>query len=144
MINAYFFYRLSNILYRFKIPFFPMIIKGIIFLIYNSVIPYQAKIGKGTRFAYGGIGVVIHKRAVIGTKCVIGTNVTIGGKSGHYQVPIIGNNVYISTGAKVLGPIKIGSNATIGANAVAIKNVEDNTVVVGVPAKKLNSFNKKN
>lgn len=144
MINAYFFYRLSNILYRFKIPFFPTIIKGIIFLIYNSVIPYQAKIGKGTRFAYGGIGVVIHKRAVIGTKCVIGTNVTIGGKSGHYQVPIIGNNVYISTGAKVLGPIKIGSNATIGANAVAIKNVEDNTVVVGVPAKKLNFFNKKN
>lgn len=144
MINAYFFYRLSNILYRFKIPFLPTIIKGIIFLIYNSVIPYQAKIGKGTRFAYGGIGVVIHKRAVIGTKCVIGTNVTIGGKSGHYQVPIIGNNVYISTGAKVLGPIKIGSNATIGANAVAIKNVEDNTVVVGVPAKKLNSFNKKN
>ena len=144
MINAYFFYRLSNILYRFKIPFLPTIIKGIIFLIYNSVIPYQAKIGKGTRFAYGGIGVVIHKRAVIGTKCVIGTNVTIGGKSGHYQVPIIGNNVDISTGAKILGLIKIDSNATIGANAVAIKNVEDNTVVVGVPAKKLNSFNKKN
>lgn len=58
-------------------------------------------------------------------------------------MPIIGNNVYIATGAKILGPIKIGNNVTIGANSVVIKDVPDNMVVAGVPAKiiNINSFN---
>lgn len=68
---------------------------------------------------------------------MIGPNVTIGGRSGHYEVPIIGNNVEISTGSKVLGPIHIGNNATIGANAVVIKDVPENAVVAGIPAKVL-------
>jgi serine O-acetyltransferase len=92
-------------------------------------------ISKGTRFAYSGIGVVLHKRAKIGAHCVIGTNVTVGGKSGYYEVPIIGDNVYIATGAKVLGPIAIGNNVTIGANAVVINSVPDNAIVAGIPAK---------
>ena len=66
---------------------------------------------------------------------MIGTNVTIGGRSGHFEVPIIGDNVFIATGAKVLGPIVIGDNVTIGANSVVIKNVPDNCKVAGVPAK---------
>ena len=117
-----------------------MLIKGAIFMFYNSVIPYQATIGKRTRFAYGGIGVVIHKRAVIGQNTVIGTNVTVGGRSNHYEVPAIGNNVYISTGAKVLGPIIVGDNSIIGANAVLISNVEENSVYAGVPAKKIKTI----
>lgn len=135
MINAYFFYKLANKLYRLKIPIFPYIIKLIIFLVYNSSIPFQCAIGKNSRFAYGGIGVVLHKRTVIGESCMIGSNVTIGGKSGHFNVPIIGNNVYIGTGAKVLGPITIGDNVTIGANAVVIKDVPANNTVAGIPAK---------
>ena len=135
MINAYFFYKLSNKLYRLKIPIFPYIIKLIIFLVYNSSIPFQCTIGKNSRFAYGGIGVVLHKRTVIGESCMIGSNVTIGGKSGHFNVPIIGRNVYIGTGAKVLGPITIGDNVTIGANAVVIKDVPANNTVAGIPAK---------
>lgn len=66
---------------------------------------------------------------------MIGTNVTIGGRSGHYEVPSIGNHVEICTGSKVLGPIHIGDNTVIGANAVVINNVPDNAVVAGVPAK---------
>lgn len=135
MINAYFFYRISHKLFNWKIPLIPSLIKLFCFLIYNSSIPFQCKIGKGTKFAYGGIGVVLHKRTVIGNNCVIGTNVTIGGKSGHYEVPTIGDNVYIATGAKILGPIKIGNNVTIGANAVVINEVPDNVIVAGVPAK---------
>lgn len=135
MINAYFFYKLANKLYRLKIPIFPYIIKLIIFLVYNSSIPFQCTIGKNSRFAYGGIGVVLHKRTVIGESCMIGSNVTIGGKSGHFNVPIIGKNVYIGTGAKVLGPITIGDNVTIGANAVVIKDVPANNTVAGIPAK---------
>lgn len=135
MINAYFFYKLANKLYRLKIPIFPYIIKLIIFLVYNSSIPFQCTIGKNSRFAYGGIGVVLHKRTVIGESCMIGSNVTIGGKSGHFNVPVIGRNVYIGTGAKVLGPITIGDNVTIGANAVVIKDVPANNTVAGIPAK---------
>lgn len=78
---------------------------------------------------------VIHARTVIGNKCTIGTCVTIGGKSGCYEVPIIGDNVQISSGAKILGPVRIGSNVIIGANAVVTKDVPDNCVVVGAPAR---------
>lgn len=135
MINAYFLYKIANILFVNKIPLLPRLIKLICFLLYNSSIPYQCKIGKGTRFGYGGIGVVIHKRSVLGKNCSIGTNITIGGKTPHYEVPVIGNNVYIASGAKILGPITIGNNVTVGANAVVIKDVPDNAIVAGIPAK---------
>ncbi|WP_430812589.1 MULTISPECIES: serine O-acetyltransferase [unclassified Carboxylicivirga] len=137
MINAIYIYRIANLLYRYKVPLIPSFLKLVIFLVYNSSIPYQCTIGKGTRLGYGGIGVVIHKRAIIGNHVMIGTNVTIGGKSGHYDVPKIGNNVYISTGAAVLGPIVIEDNAVIGANAVVICDVVKDAVVGGVPAKEL-------
>lgn len=135
MINAYYFYKIANQLHRFKIPVLPNLIQLFIFLVYNSSIPFQCKIGRGTRFAYGCIGVVIHKRAVIGMDTIIGSNVTIGGRSQHFDVPKIGNNVYISTGAKILGPIEIGNNVIVGANAVVIKNIPNNSTVVGVPGK---------
>lgn len=135
MLNAYKLYRLAHVLYQKKIPILPNILKLLIFLIYNSSVPYQAKIGKGSHFGYGGIGVVVHKNSVIGKNCQIGSNVTIGGKSGHPQVPIIGDDVYLATGCKILGPIKIGNNVTVGANAVVVKNVPDNATVAGIPAK---------
>ncbi|WP_283640772.1 serine O-acetyltransferase [Mesonia mobilis] len=71
----------------------------------------------------------------MGKNCMIGTQVTVGGKSGHFEVPVIGDNVYLATGAKILGPIKIGNNVIVGANAVVIKDVPDNCVVAGIPAK---------
>lgn len=71
---------------------------------------------------------------MIGENCIIGTNVTIGGRSYIEKVPVIGNNVYIGTGAKILGDVVIGNNCVIGANAVVVKHVPDNCVVAGVPA----------
>ncbi|PCI07045.1 MAG: serine acetyltransferase [Flavobacteriaceae bacterium] len=134
-MNAYKFYYIAHWLYKRKIPLLPKIIRLFIFLIYNSSIPYEAVIGKGSFFAYGGIGVVIHKKAIIGKNCLLGSNITIGGKSGELNVPVIGDNVIISSGAKVLGPIKIGNNVSIGANAVVVKDFPNNVVVAGVPAK---------
>ena len=110
-MNAIGLYRIEHWCYLKKIPIFPKLIHSLIFLLFNSHIPASCTIGKGTRFGYGAIGVVIHSNA------------------------IIGDNVYISTGAKVLGPINIGNNVTIGANAVVITDVVDNAVVGGVPAK---------
>lgn len=135
MLNAIHIHRIAYWLKQYHIPLLPELLTLLIFLLYNSKVPAGAKIGKGTRLGYGGIGVVIHERAVIGAKVMIGPNVTIGGRSGHHEVPVIGDRVEISTGAKVLGPVKIGSNVIIGANAVVIKDVPDNAIVAGVPAK---------
>jgi Serine acetyltransferase len=138
MINALFFYRISRWLYLHHVPIIPLLIMGLIFFLYNSHIPYQAKIGKGTRLGYGGIGVVIHKDAVIGEKCMIAQHVTVGGGNSRYPgLPIIGNNVHISHGAIVFGGITIGDNVVIGANAVVNKPLPANAIVAGVPAKVL-------
>lgn len=138
MLNAVLFYRVSRWLYLHHVPFLPKLITLVIFLIYNSKIPYQAPIGKGTMFGYGGIGVVIHKKAVIGNDCVVGQHVTIGGGNSHYPgMPVIGNHVKINHGAVVFGGITIGDNVEIGANAVVNKPVPDNAIVAGVPAKVL-------
>jgi serine O-acetyltransferase len=107
-------------------------------VIWGAYIPAACTLGKGTKFAYGGSGVVIHSDSIVGVNCNIGTGVTIGGRGNHSKgthTPIIGNNVYIGTGAKILGAVRIGSNVVIGANAVVINNVEDNVVVAGIPAK---------
>ena len=89
-------------------------------------------------FGYKGIGIIVHKCPVIGKNCMRGSNVTIGGKSGHYQVPRIGDNVDISTGAKFLGPVTVGDGCVIGANAVVIKDCP-HTVWAGVPARCIKS-----
>ena len=85
---------------------------------------------------YGGIGVVIHSKSVIGDYVSVGQRVTVGGGNSKYPgVPIIGNNVKISKGAIVFGGITIGDNVIIGANAVVNIPVPDNAVVAGIPAK---------
>lgn len=118
------------------IPVLPKLITLLISLIYNSKIPYQAKIGRGSTFGYGGMGVVIHSKSIIGVNCTICQQVTIGGGNSRFPgVPVIGNNVYIAKGSIVMGGITIGNNVTIGANAVVTKSVSDNAIVAGVPAK---------
>jgi serine O-acetyltransferase len=131
-------HKLQRLAYRLnenKIPFIPKMFYYIIFFLYNSSIPYTIKIGKNTRFAYGGIGVVIHGRAIIGQNCMIGQGITIGGRSKHKDVPIIGNSVYLGAGCRILGPIKIGDNVIIGPNAVVLENIPSNSIAVGIPAK---------
>lgn len=78
---------------------------------------------------------MIHARTVIGRNCVIGANVTIGGKSGWWEVPVIGDNVEISAGSRIIGPVRIGDNVVIGANTVVVKDVPSNCVVAGIPAR---------
>lgn len=132
MLNAIYFYRVSRWLYLHHIPVLPKLITLLIFLIYNSKIPYQAKIGRESTF----VGVVIHSKSIIGENCTICQQVTIGGGNSRFPgVPVIGNNVYIAKGSIVMGGITIGNNVTIGANAVVTKPVPDNAIVAGVPAK---------
>ena len=134
-MNAIFFYRIANWLYNYRIPILPLMLKYFVFLIFNSVVPPSTTIGKKSKFAYGGIGVVIHSHAKIGERVIIGQNVTIGRQLSPQGVPIIGSNVYISAGARILGNIKIGDNVIVGANSVVINDVPANSIVAGVPAK---------
>ena len=92
----------------------------------------------GRGFYIGHFGtIIVSPHAVIGDNCNISQGVTIGvaGKGESKGVPVIGDRVYIGPGAKVLGKIRVGNNVAIGANAVIIKDVPDNAVVVGVPGK---------
>lgn len=134
-MDAYRLYCVSRWLYLHHIPLLPKILKGIIYVLHNSSVPYQASIGKNCKFLYGGIGVVIGKETILGDHVIIGTNVLTGGRSNKPGMPKIGNNVYIATGAKVLGGISIGDNVIIGANAVVIHDVPSNCSVGGVPAR---------
>ncbi len=128
-------YYVERWLYLHHIPILPALIKGLIRVLWAAVLPYQAQIGKNVQFAYQGLGVIIHKNAVIGDNCYVRQHVTIGGGGGVEGVPVIGNNVSIGAGAMVIGGIKIGNNVTIGANAVVNRDLPDNCVAVGVPAK---------
>lgn len=96
-----------------------------------------ATIGDGL-FIDHGMGVVIGETAVIGDNCTIYHNVTLGGRGhaiGERRHPIIGDNVLVGAGAKLLGPITVGNDANIGANAVILHDVPDRATVVGVPGK---------
>lgn len=86
------------------------------------------------------MGIVIGETTTIGNNCTIYHGVTLGGtgKDKYKRHPDLGNNVVVGCGAKILGPIKIGNNVKIGANSVVLKEVPDNTTVVGIPGKNIN------
>ena len=83
-----------------------------------------------------GMGIVIGETAEIGDDCLLYHGVTLGGtgKDQGKRHPTIGNNVMISSGAKVLGPFKVGDNARIAANAVVLREVPESATAVGIPA----------
>ena len=93
-----------------------------------------AQIGKGF-FIDHGFGVVIGETTIIGDNVTLYQGVTLGGtgKEQGKRHPTIGNNVMISTGAKVLGSITVGDNSKIGAGSVVIHDVPPNSTVVGIP-----------
>jgi serine O-acetyltransferase len=99
-------------------------------------IPPETKIGSGFYIGHFG-GIVVNGQSVIGKNCNISHGVTLGqanrGKNKGY--PILGDNIYIGPGAKIVGAVKIGNNVAIGANCVVTINIPDNSVVVGIPGK---------
>jgi len=95
-----------------------------------------ATIGKNL-FIDHGMGVVIGETCVIGDNVTLFHGVTLGGtgKEKGKRHPTIGNNVFIGSGAKILGNITIGNNVKIGANSVILESIPDNVTVVGIPGK---------
>ena len=94
-------------------------------------------VGKGLGIAHIG-NIVINSKCIIGDNLRIHEGVTLGATSGSDAAPIIGNNVFIGSGAKVIGEIRIADDVAIGANAVVVKDInEPGTTWAGVPAKKI-------
>lgn len=93
---------------------------------------YSSQIGKGLKINHG-LGTVIGARVVIGDNALLHQGITFGDKNGGR--PILLNNVTVYAGAKLLGNISIGNNCIIAANTVCFIDVEDNSTVVGIPAK---------
>jgi serine O-acetyltransferase len=135
MFNPVPFYRVARWLYLRRVPFVPRILGRLCVLIFHCYIPCTVEIGEGFEVGYWGMGVIIHPRVKIGRNVFVSNGVTIGGRNEQPEVPRIDDNVYIATGAKVLGNITIGTGSVIGANAVVIRNVPPRSIAVGVPAR---------
>ncbi len=129
--RAVFIHRVAHFLYKKNLFFMARLIADISRSTTGIEIHPGAKLGRRLVIDHG-VGVVIGETAEIGDDCIIFHGVTLGGLKFDRvkRHPTVGNHVLIGTGAKVLGPIKIGNNAKIGANAVVVKDVAEGATIV--------------
>lgn len=131
-LRAMLWLRLGGWLHRQGIPLSKTITGWLLYYLHGLEISAGADVGGGLYIAHPR-GTTIHAKR-IGRNCTIIHAVTIGMRN-EWEFPEIGNNVFIGAGARVLGGIKIGNDAAIGANAVVIDDVPARATVVGIPAK---------
>jgi len=133
-VHAEFWYRLSNRLWHWKFKLLSRWLMTVARWFTGVEIHPAATIGQRF-FIDHGMGVVIGETAEIGDDVTLYHGVTLGGTSWKEgkRHPTLGNGVIVGAGAKVLGPIVVGSHARIGSNAVVVKNVAEGVTVVGIP-----------
>ena len=119
---------------------------GFVEAVTHIELPSQAIIGPGLFLPHAGY-VIVASNATIGRHCTLTQGVTIGHRAGGHELsldsPVIGNRVYVGPGAAILGPVNVGDDVLIGANAVVINSVSSRAVVVGNPGRvisRLGSF----
>lgn len=135
-VHAIIYHRIANFFYRHKLRFLARCVSQWSRHFTGVEIHPGATIGK--RFVIDhGMGIVIGETAEIGDDVLLYQGVTLGGtgKDKGKRHPTIGNNVMVGSGAKVLGPFKVGDNARIAANAVVLKEIPPDSTAVGVPAR---------
>ena len=135
-LHALFLHRIANFLWSCNLYLIARLISHVSRFVTAIEIHPAAKIGKRF-FIDHGVGVVIGETAEIGDDVHIYHQVTLGGISSEKikRHPTIGNGVIIGAGAKLLGPINVGNNSKIGANAVVVSDVPSGASMVGIPAK---------
>lgn len=137
--RAVLFYRLLNYLYMKKMKRTLAFAKVIKFMLVDIEISYRAIIDGGLYIPHAQC--IVIGDAIVGKNVTIYQGVTIGATWGKEldgrRYPIIGNNVNIGAGAKVIGPISIGDNSIIGANSVVVSDISANSIASGVPAKNI-------
>ena len=128
-------YTISNRLLRLPFSFLYRILKVLSQILTGIDLPCEVTVGR--RFLIEHFGdIIISGDAVFGDDVVIRNGVTVGlRRTGVRGAPIIGNRVDIGAGAKILGPVRIGDDVAIGANAVVLTDVPAHSIAVGVPAK---------
>ena len=141
MDKIYFFYSLERWFYLHHLTIIAVFIRAFIRVLFSADIPYKLKIGKGTKMPHDALGSLFHPDVIIGNNCVILHGVTIGGRSGYKNLPIIKDNVWIGAHSIILGPITIGENSVIEAGSVVVKDVAANSVVAGNPARVIRMLN---
>ena len=136
--KAMMFHRLSHWLYKEKLYFLARLFSELSRFITGIEIHPGAKIGKRLVIDHG-VGLVIGETSEVGDDCVIFHQVTLGGVKfdPSKRHPTVGNRVLIGTGAKIMGPITLGDDSRVGANAVVTKSVDPGVTVAGIPAKPL-------
>ena len=134
-VHAVIYHRIAHFFYRHNLKFFARIVSQWSRFWTGIEIHPGAKIGRRLVIDHG-MGIVIGETAEIGDDCLLYHGVTLGGtgKDSGKRHPTLGNNVMVSTGAKVLGPFKVGDNSRIAANAVVLQEVPENATAVGIPA----------
>ena len=135
-LHATFWYRVAHWLHLHKFRFLGRCISQITKFFTGIEIHPGATIGRRLVIDHG-TGIVIGETAEIGDDCLLYQGVTLGGtgKDVGKRHPTLGNNVMVGSGAKVLGPFKVGDNARIAANSVVLREVPENATVVGVPGR---------
>ena len=142
-VKAVFFHRIANFFHLAKFHLVARIISQLSRFLTGIEIHPGAKIGKNL-FIDHGMGVVIGETSEIGNNVTIYHMATLGGiapsinSNNQRQVkrhPTLSDCVVVGSGAQILGPVMVGANAKIGANAVVTKDVSENAVMVGIPAK---------
>jgi serine O-acetyltransferase len=120
---------------RMPFSFLYKVLKPVSEILTGIELPCEVTLGRRFRIDHFG-GIVISGDAVFGDDCVIRNGVTVGLKhTGSRGAPSLGNRVDVGAGAKILGPIRIGDDVLIGANAVVLIDVPSNSIAVGVPAR---------
>jgi serine O-acetyltransferase len=129
-------HRIAHFLSALGIPFVPRLISQVARLLTGIEIHPGARLGPGL-FIDHGMGVVIGETAIVGANVLIYHGVTLGGVDSRpcRRHPLVGNDVVIGAGAKVLGPVTIGDGARIGAASVVLRDVPAGATAVGVPAR---------
>lgn len=143
-VHAILFHRLAHRLWKLKLYWFGRAISHIGRFFTGIEIHPGAEIGQRF-FIDHGMGVVIGETAVIGDDCTLYHGVTLGGTSWKQgkRHPTLENKVVVGAGAKILGPITIGSSAKIGSNAVVISDIPANATAIGIPARVVDNEKKK-
>ena len=134
--HALIWHRIAHFLYTIKFKFVARLISQIARFLTGIEIHPGAVIGNRL-FIDHGMGIVIGETTEIGDNCTLYHGVTLGGtgKDINKRHPTLKNNDLVGCGAKVLGPIIIGTNVKVGANAVVLTDIPDNCTVVGIPGK---------
>ena len=149
-VKAVFFHRIANFFSTAKFHLIARIISQLSRFLTGIEIHPNAKIGKNL-FIDHGMGVVIGETSEIGDNVTIYHAVTLGGISPSVDSerqrhekrhPTIGDGVVIGSGAQILGPVKVGNNSRVAANAVVVNDVKENATVIGIPAKEIKIGNK--